>query len=112
MYQYRAKFLGNYDGDTIKFMIDLGFGVWKHTTIRLMGIDTPELRSKDEDVKKRAYAAKDFVFSKLADAREIIVKTKRDKTGKYGRYIADVIVGGESLVDLLVSKGLAERKQY
>ena len=112
MYKYRANFISNYDGDTIKFMVDLGFGVWKRTTVRLIGIDTPELRSKDEDTKKKAYAAKDFVFSKLADAKEIIVKTKKDKTGKYGRYIADVVVGGESLVELLVLKGLAEKRRY
>ena len=112
MYKYKAKYIRNYDGDTIKFIADLGFGVWKHTTIRLVGIDTPELRSKDPVDKEKAYAAKDYVFSKLADAKEIIIKTQKDKTGKYGRYIADVIFDGTSLTEALVSEGLAVRKEY
>lgn len=112
MYEYKAKYISNYDGDTIKFMADLGFGVWKHITVSLVGIDTPELRSKDPSAKERAYTAKDYVFSKLADAKEIIIKIQKDKTGKYGRYIADVVFDGTCLAEALVSDGLAVRKEY
>lgn len=112
MYEYKAKYISNYDGDTIKFMANLGFGVWKRITIRLIDIDTPELRSKDPAVKEKAYAAKDYVFNSLVGAKEIIIKTQRDKTGKYGRYIADVIFDGTSLAEALVSKELAVRKKY
>ena len=112
MYEYSAKFLTNYDGDTIKFMVDLGFGILKKITVRLAGIDTPELRSKDKATKEKAYEARSFVFKKLADAKDIVVKTQKDKTGKYGRYIADVIVAGENLGDILVMRGLAVRVDY
>ena len=42
MYEYRAKLKRVVDGDTVDFVVDLGFHV--HTTIRtrLLGVDTPE----------------------------------------------------------------------
>jgi len=104
MYKYRAKFIENYDGDTIKFMVDLGFGVFKKITIRLARINTPEIRPHEEG----ALEAKDFVDEVLTDAKVIIIETFKDKKGKYGRYIAEVYYDGHNLSDKLLCKGLAE----
>ena len=35
---------GNYDGDTFKLSIDIGFALRHYVAIRLDGVDTPELR--------------------------------------------------------------------
>jgi len=110
MYTYRATYIRNYDGDTITFLVDLGFGIHKKTTVRLAGIDTPELRSSNLEEKAKAKEAKSFVEQHLIDS-EIVIKTQEDKTGKYGRYLADVYVDGnlKSLNRMLIEEGLAEK---
>ena len=30
------------DGDTVKALVDLGFGVWQSVTLRVVGVDAPE----------------------------------------------------------------------
>ena len=47
MYEYRAKIKRVVDGDTVDFIVDLGFSV--HITIRtrLLGVDTPERGHED-----------------------------------------------------------------
>ncbi len=53
MYEYRTKVSRVVDGDTVDVDIDLGFGVWmKKERIRLLGIDTPESRTRDKEEKK------------------------------------------------------------
>jgi micrococcal nuclease len=110
MYEYRAEYISNYDGDTIKFIVDLGFSIYNKVTIRLAKVDTPELRSSDPAEKASAYEAKEFVRDVLVEADEIIIKTNKDKTGKYGRYIAEVIYDGNNLSYELLNNGLA--KEY
>lgn len=70
------------DGDTLEVRIDLGFDVWRVETIRLRGIDTPELGSQP------GRQAKKFVAERLEEAPFVGLKTY--KTDKYARYIADV----------------------
>ena len=53
MYEYRAKVIKVIDGDTVDIDIDLGFGTWiKNERVRIMGIDTPESRTRDKVDKK------------------------------------------------------------
>ena len=53
MYEYNVKILKVIDGDTVDVDIDLGFGVWLHKErVRMMGIDTPESRTRDLEEKK------------------------------------------------------------
>ncbi len=52
MYRYKVDVTGIVDGDTVDVDIDLGFGIWmKKQRVRLMGIDTPESRTKDLEEK-------------------------------------------------------------
>ena len=78
------------DGDTVDVDIDLGFGVWLHKErVRLYGIDTPESRTRDLEEKKYGLAAKDFLTGMLDDD-QIILKTHKDKTGKFGRILGEL----------------------
>jgi len=70
------------DGDTIEVRIDLGFDVWRIESIRLRGVDTPELGTAP------GRRAKKFVARKLEEAPFVGLRTY--KTDKYARYIADV----------------------
>ena len=59
MYEYKAKLVKVVDGDTVDVDIDLGFGVWlKNERVRIMGIDTPESRTRDKVEKIFGLAAK------------------------------------------------------
>lgn len=107
---YKISFIRNYDGDTIRADIELGFGLkLENKEIRLINIDTPELRSTDPEKKARAYEAKDFVREKLTSAKYLILKTRKDKTGKYGRVLGEIFIDGgdESINEMLVNEGLA-----
>ena len=60
MYEYNVKILKVIDGDTIDVDIDLGFGVWLHKErVRMMGIDTPESRTRDLEEKKFGILSKE-----------------------------------------------------
>ena len=98
MYEYKCKIRRIVDGDTIDVDIDLGFDMWIHNErIRVMGIDTPESRTRDLEEKKFGLAAKEFVRSLFPIGSEQIIKTHKDETGKYGRVLGDFILSDGKL---------------
>ena len=91
MYEYRCKVVHIVDGDTVDVDIDLGFGVWlKKERIRMFGIDTPESRTRDLDEKKYGLMAKDYITKLLDDEGGIVLKTRKDAEGKYGRILGEL----------------------
>ena len=106
MYEYRAFVRKVYDGDTITVDIDLGFDViLKNQKIRLSKINTPEVRgkSREEGIKVR-----NIVRERISN-KWVIIKTTKDKKGKYGRWLGTVYEYGveESLNDWLLNEGHA-----
>ena len=103
-----AEYVRNYDGDTITFNLPgLHPIIGEKISIRVNGIDTPEIRGKCEKEKYDAKQAKEMVADILKDAEKINLKNM--ERGKYFRIAADVIVDGESLADMLVEAGMAIR---
>lgn len=101
-----SRLLYVYDGDTFKIDIDeYPPIIGKNISIRVAGIDTPELRSKDPEIKIKAYQAKIFTTKFLKNGKTLLLKNIR--RGKYFRLVADVIVDGKSLSDELIKNGLA-----
>ena len=104
LYWYKAQVVSVYDGDTITVDIDLGFGAWlKGQKIRLYGIDTPELRG---DERAAGVEARTFLRSAIMN-REVILNTYRDRSGKYGRWLATVWCDGVNLNKEMIKLGLA-----
>ena len=100
MYEYRAYVRKVYDGDTITVDIDLGFGVvLKNQKLRLTGINTPEVRGKQ---RQEGLKVRDLVRSRIAN-KWVVIKTEKDKRGKYGRWLATVF---EPSVEESVNKWL------
>ena len=90
MFEYNFKLRKIVDGDTIDVDIDLGFGVWlKKQRIRMMGIDTPESRTSDDEEKVFGLMAKERLTNLIAGAK--VLKTYNDERGKYGRILGEVI---------------------
>ena len=91
MYEYKVNIIKIVDGDTVDVDIDLGFGVWlKDERVRIMGIDTPESRTRDLVEKKYGLAAKQYLTNMLDDEGGIVLKTHKDKTGKFGRILGEL----------------------
>jgi len=94
------------DGDTIVVNIPGLPNIFgKNISIRLAGIQCPELRAKSESVRGFALRAKQFTARKCQDSRNLVLANI--KRGKYFRLVADVFYDGNHINSELVSKGLA-----
>lgn len=110
MYEYRAHVIKVYDGDTVTVDIDLGFGVWlRKQSIRLAYLNTPEVRGEE---RVEGLRVRDIVREKIM-GQEIILRSK--KKGKYGRWIGEIILLDESILNnetnlnvWLLNEGLAK----
>ena len=105
--QFRCvEYLKNYDGDTINFNIhDEHKIIAENIGVRLNGVDTPEMRSKNSCEKTMAKKAKEYVKNRLKNARYIDLRNI--KRGKYFRIVADVVVNNRYISKELLKKGLA-----
>jgi|TARA_B000000477_G_C6091048_1_gene227708 micrococcal nuclease len=88
------------DGDTIDVSIDLGFDVCTKQRVRLLGIDTPESRTRDLEEKKFGLLSKKklkewclkAVESEKDDIEIQLRCPEADSRGKFGRILAEVWV--------------------
>jgi endonuclease YncB( thermonuclease family) len=101
------------DGDTVGFQAPfLPDPLKKELSIRVYGVDTPEkgFRAKCPAEDQRGQAATEFTKNaiKAATKRQIYLMDW-DKYG--GRVLGDVILDGQSLRMMLISKGFA-REYY
>jgi len=110
LFTFKAYIERVIDGDTLRVQVDLGFGIWTRQTLRLRGIDCPEMDTTEGKRAKKfvereltnAIAPKNLDLSSshsnLSSSRKrgssskeapyiIITSTKSDK---YDRYLADV----------------------
>ena len=99
MYQYKIKKIEKIiDGDTFVCVIDLGFNISLTQTVRLIGINAPEIHTLNEDVKKYGLRAKSKLQEYLNKGSRIIIETQKpNSTEKYGRIIGNVYVVGVSI---------------
>lgn len=109
MFTYNAELLNVVDGDTVDLRVDLGFDVYINSRFRLLGVDTPEVRTKNLEEKEWGLRAKEFVVQTFVEnENKCVVKTLKDAKGKYGRYLATIIFGDKSLNDMLVENKFAK----
>ena len=111
MYEYKVNIIKVIDGDTVDVDIDLGFGMWiKDERVRMMGIDTPESRTRDKIEKKFGLASKEKLKSILG--KKSILKTQvnkkgEDMKGKFGRILGDFIIDNKMATQILIDEGYA-----
>ena len=92
------------DGDTVDVNIDLGFGIWLYKErVRVAGIDTPEKRTRDKVEKIFGLAATAKAHTLIPEGSNCIIRTRRDKAGKYGRTMGDfVLEDGTLYTDVII----------
>jgi len=95
------------DGDTL----DIGVrdGQYRHTRIRLWGVDAPEAHSEELGVMYFGPEAAEFVEKAALQKQVTIYLDEANRTrGRYGRLLAYVqLPGGAFLNELLIAEGLA-----
>jgi len=86
----RGVCLNVVDGDTADFLLDLGWYQYAYVSLRLAGVDAPELRGVDAAERKRARQARRRL-SALVLRRPVLVESHREGW-TFGRFVADVLV--------------------
>ena len=111
MWTYRCKLKKVIDGDTVDVDIDLGFGIWQmNERVRIMGIDTPESRTRNKIEKKFGLAAKARLKSLLGPKpvlQTTISKKGEDMKGKFGRVLGDFLIEGKQVSQIMCREGHA-----
>jgi len=116
LYTYMARLERVVDGDTYVLRVDCGFSISFTEKFRLNGANTPEKFGRNASDEGRT--ASEFVAALLrAQPEPFEIRTYKDKKGKYGRYLVDIILthdeNGElmparSLSGYLITKDIAE----
>ena len=91
LYAYKAYLDRVVDGDTLRVILDLGFGMLHKEIIRLKGINAPEMKTREGKMSAKG------LTNILKNVPFLIVKTI--KTDLYGRYVADIFLADENLKD-------------
>ncbi|HXI18067.1 MAG TPA: thermonuclease family protein [Chloroflexota bacterium] len=119
LYHYRIWIERVIDGDTVQCLIDGGLRGYREERLRLLGVDTPELRASDPAVRLAAIAARDYTAAWALDhAKHASPETgttaewpfiaRTVKADSFGRWLADVSCGaGHNLSADLISSGNA-----
>lgn len=100
LFTYHAYLIQVVDGDTFHALIDLGFGFMTTQTLRLRGLDAPEIESAE------GREAKEWMEKMLSQNQGALV-IKTSKSDKYDRYLADVWVGARYVNQELAANELA-----
>jgi len=101
MFEYNCQIARVVDGDTVDVIIDCGFSILHKARVRMYGIDTPESRTRDKDEKARGLMSKDFLVKELSKG-DVVIKTKKDKKGKFGRILGEFYVNDININQMMI----------
>ena len=102
-YVYKIKQYRVIDGDTIDALIDVGFRMTINKRVRFIGIDTEEVRGGTDETKAHGNMATDMLIQLLASG-EVMIQTKMDAEGKYGRVLGSLYVkDNKGVIDVTAS---------
>ena len=82
------------DGDTVELMVDLGFRHYTKMRVRVYGVDTPELRSRDADEKVKAQAAKKFTQQLCPVGSGVMLQSYRGRKS-FDRWVGRIFIHSE-----------------
>jgi len=104
-YKTDAKVVKVYDGDTVHvvfFYLDKYYK-W---ICRISNVDTPELRTKNDEEKKKGYEVRDKLRELISDK---IVQLNCHEFDKYGRLLVDIQIDGTRVDEWLITNGYAKK---
>ena len=101
---YRFETIRVVDGDTIRGIVSIWPNLKVNIAVRVLGVDTPEMRGKCKAEKRLARKAKAFVKAFVAGQPVYLTNIKLGSFA--GRVVATVKVDGLDIADALVGAGL------
>ncbi len=111
---FRAVVKHVVDGDTLDVMIDLGLYKYAYETIRLRGIDCPEIyRPTSPQELAHGRAARERLIQLVLDQPVMLVTYKDAQS--FGRFEADVKLLKETDIDvvsILKAEGFEKKSDY
>ena len=101
-----GKVIKVYDGDTFTLAGYLPYAESPlyRFSVRLNGIDTPEIKGKTEKEKECAILARTELQALILDKRVVL---RNVQTEKYGRLLADVYIGDLHINQHMIDTGMA-----
>lgn len=106
-HEYQAKCVAVYDGDTCHIVFVYN-GVLTKWSLRLMGINTPEIKDKDPETVKKAIDSRDFLKSLILNK---IITVKINGFEKFGRLLGTLYLKqGDKEINinkLMIDRGYA-----
>jgi micrococcal nuclease len=104
VYEYACHVDRVVDGDTMHVSVDLGFEIEVRATIRLLGVNAPEMRTE-----AGKYCRIQVSHWLLDMGHALTLHTQKDRKEKYGRYLGVIYRQGDpvSLNDYMIINGLA-----
>lgn len=105
-YTYACTISRWIDGDTAEVVIDVGFYLSIKQVVRLYGINTPELHSRDKNEREAAKAARDYAAKLAPMGSECLAATVKPRE-KFGRFLANLTTpDGTDVAAALITAGL------
>lgn len=93
LYHYKAYVTRVHTGDSCRADLDLGMGIWvRGQEIHLHRLRAPEIKGAD---RAAGLAARDYLRGLILD-REVLLRTIKDRAGKPGHYLGEMVVVAES----------------
>ena len=108
-YQFRILDYRVIDGDSVEATLDLGLGIRSREFIRLMGVDAPEVRTKDLIEKQAGISAKDWLIDHMDSAFCLVCDSVEFRRGKYGRVLGNIMADGVNLNSQMIAENFAKR---
>jgi len=105
---FNCRILRVVDGDTVRVLTDLGFRAYQEMSIRLAGVDTPEIFRGDEEERAAGMVAKQLVEDWFKQHGEHYVMTTDKDRSSFNRYIALSFLHeetGDDLIQMLIDQG-------
>jgi len=100
----QAKVVHVYDGDTVHLVFEFLGQMFKWHT-RIAHVDTPELKTKNVEEKKKGYEVRDKLRELIDNKVVDIVCLDFDK---YGRVLAEITYNGERVDEWLIKNDYAK----
>lgn len=104
-YKTKAKVVKVYDGDTVHVVFSY-FNTYYKWIGRIAHVDTPELKTKNEEEKKKGYEVRDKLRELILGK---IVQLHCHEFDKYGRLLIDIEIDGTKVDEWLLSNGYAKK---
>lgn len=100
-----VEYIKNFDADTVTFNIKgVHALIGEKISVRVNGLDAPEIKGKQPCEKAAAKAAQRLVQSLLKNAK--VINLENIGRDKYFRVLADVVIDGQNLTTILLKNKL------